>query len=385
MKGTIKYYLLIILSAACSVAPAAGIAVAFFTGTAAGTAAGCITAVAGLALFKPVRDMRVVARNEVEYDEFGFSRTKGKYEYLSKAERNQIDLQKTADMERVMDSSALKKMTRQGSADPDGDMEDLVGLAPVKQKMDEMVARMKFEQMENRGKKKSERKNSMSGRHMVFYGPPGTGKTSVARIITGFLYKYGYIRENKCVEVDGNFLKAGGNTALKTELVIRHAYGGVLFIDEAYSMMDAADGSGTEAVATIIKQMEDNRDRFILIMAGYTNEMSVLLRTNPGFESRIKEYVDFPDYGNGELETIFRIMARQQGFTVSDEACRMFAERIERERRSPSFGNARTVRNILDESMDRHALNYVNGTIPSTARHTLCGLDVSRELKRKTF
>ena len=146
--------------------------------------------------------------------------------------------------------------------------------------MSDMVARLQFESRSNtnkKGKMKTQQQNGMSGRHMVFYGAPGTGKTTVARILTGFLYQYGYIKENKCVEVDGNFLKAGADTALKTELVIRQAYNGVLFVDEAYSLMDSMDGSGREAIATLIKQMEDNRDRFILILAGYTDEMKYLL------------------------------------------------------------------------------------------------------------
>ena len=98
-----------------------------------------------------------------------------------------------------------------------------------------------------------------------------THNTTIARIMAGFLYKYGYIKENKCIEIDGNFLKAGTESALKTELVIRAAYGGVLFIDEAYALMESGDGSGEQVIATLIKQMEDNRDKFILIIAGYTN------------------------------------------------------------------------------------------------------------------
>jgi stage V sporulation protein K len=342
----------------------------------------------GLFARKPLQELRVQARRDVEYDEFGLSKTKGKYEYLSKAERDQIDLQKTADMERVMNTSAMKKMTKKGSENPKEDMEKLIGLEPVKNKMEEMVARMQFESMSNTGKKKKKKdmsSNSMSGRHMVFYGAPGTGKTTVARIITGFLYQYGYIKENKCVEVDGNFLKAGADTSLKTELVIRQAYGGVLFVDEAYSLMDSADGSGREAIATLIKQMEDNRDRFILILAGYTNEMKYLLDANPGFESRIKEYLDFPDYNDEEMKEIFCLMAKENHFNVDEAALEPFTERIYKERQLSSFGNARTARNILDETMDKHAFNYVKGIIPRTAQYTICAEDVSRELKRNNF
>lgn len=383
----LKYAVSILLSVIVMLMPAAGVAAAVYgywkSGIFIAAVPGAIVMGLGFALKMPVQDMRIESRRRAEYDEFGLSRTKGRYEYLSKAERDQIDLQKTADMERVMNSSALKKMVKQGAKDPEKEMHALIGLQPVKEKMEEMAARMKFEQMTNRKKKKKEKTNSMSGRHMVFYGSPGTGKTTAARILTGFLYQYGYIKENKCVEVDGNFLKAGGDTALKTELVIRNAYGGVLFIDEAYSLMDAADGSGQDAVAAIIKQMEDNRDRFILIMAGYTVEMKRLLEANPGFKSRIKEYLDFPDYSGKEMREIFCLMAGQQGFFVNDDAYCVFDERVAKERKLPSFGNARTVRNILDEAIDSHALHYIRHDIPESEKFTICKEDISRNIKRE--
>lgn len=216
----------------------------------------------------------------------------------------------------------------------------------------------------------------------MFYGSPGTGKTTVARIITGFLYQYGYIKENKCIEVDGNFLKAGSDTATKTELVIRQAFGGVLFIDEAYALLESGDGSGEQAVATLIKRMEDSRDRFILILAGYTNEMKRLLEANPGFESRIKEYLVFPDYDDMEMRQIFAHMANEQNFVVKDEAYEAFDERVLKERKLKSFGNGRTARNILDETIDRHALNFMDGRISSEDKYKICEPDISRTVKR---
>lgn len=385
-KKTIQYYLVLFLSMAVSVLfPMVAIGIGLIFRTKFSVYVGIGIIMFGFILKKPLQKLRFKLREEVEYDEFGLSKTKGKYEYLSKAEKDQIDLQKTADMERVMNSSVTKKMTKKGSLHPQKDMDNLIGLLPVKEKMEEMVARMQFEQMINKGKKKKDRQNSMSGRHMVFYGSPGTGKTTVARIITGFLYEYGYINENKCVEVDGNFLKAGSDTALKTELVIRQAYGGVLFVDEAYSLMDSGDGSGKEAIASLIKQMEDNRDRFILILAGYTNEMKYLLEANPGFDSRIKEYLDFPDYDEEEMMQIFESMAKQQGFSVDESAYDAFNERVRKERRLASFGNGRTARNILDETMDKHALNFVRNVIPQTAKYIICEPDISRNLKRNNF
>jgi stage V sporulation protein K len=165
---------------------------------------------------------------------------------LSKAERDAIDIQKVADMERLLNTTALKKMTTKGPDDPMKELDEMIGLEPMKTAVKEMVARMEFENQERKKNKKNKTNEAVSTRHFCMTGSPGTGKTTTARILTSFLYKYGYIKENKCVEIDGNFLKAGTESALKTELVLRHAYGGVLFIDEAYSLMDSSDNSGEQ-------------------------------------------------------------------------------------------------------------------------------------------
>lgn len=356
---------------------------------------GIVISAVGFLLRGTAKNLRIRYRQDVEYDEFGRSKKKT-YDRMSRKERELIDFQKTADMERILPSTEMKKITKKGSADPDADMNALIGLEPVKQKMREMVARMEFEtggaEQARKKRKKAEKKNrsgesggnSMSGRHMVFYGNPGTGKTTCARIITGFLYRYGYIAENKVVEVDGNFLKAGGeSTDTKTKLVVRQAFGGVLFVDEAYALMYSSDGSGEAAIATLIKEMEDNRDRFILILAGYTDEMHMLLETNPGFSSRVKEYLEFPDYSDQEMREIFEKMAEKEGFTVSSDVWPVYDERIAKERRTSSFGNARTARNVLSETLDRHSLNYVDGKIPNDMRNVICREDVSAKLKKK--
>ena len=321
-------------------------------------------------IYKPVSKLRQESRFEAEHDEFGRSKKKGDYTKLSKKERDMIDLQKTAQMESILDSSALKKLTSEGPKDPKRELDALIGLNPIKDRIAEMVARFEFE----RGGKKKTSKAANTGYHAVFFGSPGTGKTTVARIMTGVLYKYGYIKRNKCVEVDGNYLKAGADTAAKTTLIIRQAYGGVLFIDEAYSL--SYDSYGKQAIATIIKEMEDSRDRFVLILAGYTNEMKQLLSENPGFSSRIKEYLSFPDYSPDELWQIFSSMANQKGFVPSADAMNPFYVRMEKEKRLADFGNARTVRNVLDEAIDLHALNYQRGIVRSEDRYFIKGIDI---------
>lgn len=346
---------------------------------------GIILSVVALIAVKPLHEMRIFYRSKAEYDEFGRSKSKGTYERLSKKERDAIDLQTTADMERIVSSEVLKKITKEGSKNPDADMDELIGLKPVKDKMHEMVARMEFEAEDAKEKKKKKKKTpsleetSFSGRHMVFTGSPGTGKTTIARIMTGFLYKYGYITENKCVEVDGNFLKAGEYTEQKVKMVVQRAFGGVLFIDEAYALMYGAGAA--DAIATLIKQMEDNRGRFIVILAGYTNEMRELLESNPGFSSRIKEFLNFPDYNEKEMEEIFSFMAGKKGYTIDEDAYDIYDERIARERRLRSFGNARTARSVLDETLDRHALNYVEKKIDRSDKYVICPQDISTEIK----
>lgn len=344
-------------------------------------------------LKKPLKNMYQKAIQDNEYDELGMSKKK-KFENLTRKEREEMDLQKFANMERLLSTSVLHKIQKKGSTNPEDDLNSLIGIQSVKDKTNEMVARMKFEIDVKKSSKKSKKGDftgGMSGRHMVFYGSAGTGKTTVARIITGFLYKYKYIKQNKFIEIDGNFLKAGEDSATKTKMIIQKAYGGVLFIDEAYTIVDGSGGYGKEVIATLIKEMEDNRDKLIIILAGYKNGMKRLLDSNEGFKSRIKEYFNFPDYNTEEMKQIFMAMAHSSGFAVSEDALKNFEIRCEKERKLSSFGNGRTARNILDETIDRHALNYGQGKLIRKSiidgkevvignnenRFILCGCDVS--------
>ena len=336
-----------------------------------------IALIASVLLYKPIATFRVTARQEVEMDEFGNSKAK-QYERLSKKERDAIDLQKTADMERIVGSATLKKLTHKGSEDPQKDLDNLIGLTELKQQVREMAAKMEFDAQEaklNKGKKIETDSKTESGHHAVYFGSPGTGKTTLARIMTGFLYKYHYINENKCVEVDGNFLKAGPDTATKTTYVIQKSFGGVLFVDEAYALMQG-DMYGLDAIATLIKQMEDNRGRFVLILAGYTNEMKQLLDTNPGFKSRIKDYLLFPDYSDEEMLEIFEMMAKQKGYEIDNGAKLKFKRRVANERPLDSYGNARTARSILDEAMEKHAYNFITNKWDESYRHTIREEDI---------
>ncbi len=189
--------------------------------------------------------------------------------------------------------------------------------------------------------------------HMCFYGNPGTGKTEVARIIADILHENGILPSGHVVEVDRGGLVGQyvGETPQKTMRKIQEAMGGVLFIDEAYALApkDAGFDYGHEAVATLIKAMEDYRGKFCVILAGYRNQMHDMISTNPGFQSRIQFELDFPNYSREELGQIMELMLRQRKYEVSEEALQKMLDVTDVERKDPNFANAREIRNILDQ------------------------------------
>lgn len=307
----------------------------------------CIVGMIWVLLFKACNTWYEKSKYNKNVDAFGMTNS---FDYfkLSDKERKEYDKQRKEEMNRVMPDSTIRKATHPGSKNPEQDMAALSGMEEVKNKIEEIVARANYDKQQG---KKGEGFSS----HYVFYGAPGTGKTTFARILTGFLYKNKIIKKNQCIEVDGNLLKASapGEGGMKAEILVKYAMGGVLFIDEAYSM---AEGYGNEAVDTLIKLMEDMRGQFVLILAGYTEPMASLLSSNPGFRSRIKDYLEFPDYTVDEAEAIFRSMVKNAGLKVSKEGIERFKERYKLELTKADFGNARTVRNILDEAISKHAL-----------------------------
>ena len=224
----------------------------------------------------------------------------------------------------------------------DEELDALVGLDAVKR----MVKKIKAYGKRNKD-------SADFNMHMCFYGNPGTGKTEVARILSRLLYDAGVLPEAKLTETDAHGLigKYVGSTAPKTLEKINAAMGGVLFIDEAYALTNDSKSAeyGDEAISVLLKEMEDKRGKFCVIMAGYKDEMTEMISTNPGLASRIQFTLDFEDYTREELGEIAVRMLENKGYVITDDALRLVLDLTDHFRKQDNFANARTVRNILDQ------------------------------------
>ena len=233
-----------------------------------------------------------------------------------------------------------------------GELDKLVGLNEVKKVLRDLVNLIGL-------KEKSNLNIANVNLHMLFLGNPGTGKTTVARYLSDILYNLGYIKENKLLEVSSKDLVAEyvGQTAIKTYSVIERALGGILFIDEAYSLSSKNNSYNDEAIATLIKAMEDNRDNLVVIFAGYTKEMEEFINSNSGIASRIGYTLNFKDYTEDELVLIFKGMVEKAGFKITSEALGKAREIISENKDIKNFGNARFVRNMYEKTIVMHATN----------------------------
>ena len=196
--------------------------------------------------------------------------------------------------------------------------------------------------------------------HLVFTGNPGTGKTTVARLVGKLYYHMGILPKGQLVETDRSALVAGylGQTAIKTQKVIQEAMGGVLFIDEAYSLAgDDQDSYGKEAIETILKAMEDHRDELVVIVAGYTELMHKFIESNPGLSSRFSKYFEFPDYTGEQLMAIFERFCKKNGYELGESTGDKLLDEFSKmyEERDDHFGNARTARNIFEKAINAQA------------------------------
>lgn len=247
------------------------------------------------------------------------------------------------------------------------DLNGLVGLTNVKAKVNDLIAYQKVQQM-RKTKGLSSTKNTL---HLAFMGKPGTGKTTVARIVGRIYKQIGLLTKGHFIEVSRTDLIAGyqGQTALKVKKVIEKAKGGVLFIDEAYSITenDQSDSYGRECLTELTKALEDYREDLVVIVAGYTNPMNKFFDSNPGLKSRFNTFIEFEDYTDVELEEILLMMCNRNEYVLSDEAKTKIRAALTElvKTKDENFANGRLVRNIYDELVINHAKRVVNINNPS--------------------
>lgn len=243
----------------------------------------------------------------------------------------------------------------------------MIGLDRVKEELRRFEAFLNIQAQRQRANLPTNRQTL----HFVFYGNPSTGKTTVARILGKILRGYGIVQRGHVVETDRAGLVAEyiGQTAVKTHAKVDEALDGVLFIDEAYTLTpaDSFRDFGREAIGTLLKRMEDQRDRLVVIAAGYPALMKQFIESNPGLESRFTRFFQFDDYDPAQLSAIFEVMAARDGYYLSpsaQEALRALFKRMH-EDRTERFGNGRAVTNIFEEVVNRQAMRLT--TMSTTA------------------
>ena len=241
------------------------------------------------------------------------------------------------------------------------ELNDMVGLSEVKEEIRSLVNLIKIRKL----REEMNMPVMDMSYHMVFTGGPGTGKTTVARLVGKIYKELGILSDGKMIETDRSGLVAGyvGQTAMKVHDVVKEAMGGILFIDEAYSLVnpDMPNDFGTEAVDALVKLMEDNRDDLVIIVAGYTDDMENFLKSNTGLISRFNKFINFPDYTKEELVSILAVMAEKAGLKIDDAAKQKVLELLRKKRKEQwkDFGNARGMRNMFEKFVVNQANRLV--------------------------
>lgn len=246
--------------------------------------------------------------------------------------------------------------------DLEKELSKVIGLESVKRYIRSLNARLKLQAERKKAGLKADTTQTM---HMIFAGNPGTGKTMMARTVADVLYNMNVIQTNKLVETDRSGLVAGyvGQTAIKTRGVIETALGGVLFVDEAYALAQGGENDfGQEAIDTLVKMMDDNRDRLVVILAGYSDDMQHFLEANAGLQSRFANIIEFPDYTTDELLQIADGLYSEQGYVLSEAGKVALRNKLDIAKEDKQFGNGRYVRNVFERSLNNQALRLSNVT-----------------------
>jgi SpoVK/Ycf46/Vps4 family AAA+-type ATPase len=257
-------------------------------------------------------------------------------------------------------------------------LEEMVGLESVKEEVNKLMSALEVERL----RREQGLVVAPISRHMVFAGPPGVGKTEVARALGEIYRSLNVLRKGHLVETDRSGLVAGyiGQTAPKTLDKCREALDGILFIDEAYSLARPGNDFGQEAIDTLLKFMEDNRDRIVVIVAGYPNEMQRFINSNPGLSSRFTKTIEFPPYATNELTAILRVMAKRQNFVLPDDLESSLGPWMKVGMRSKSWGHAREMRTLLERAREAQATRIVHDPSGDMRKLTMADIDAAIQI-----
>lgn len=320
-------------------------------------------------------------KEEVQVKEEAFEKCEEKAEDNNKATKSDEKVEK-----RSRRSSTKKEVERNTASLSEAleKLDSLTGLEKVKTEVHKIVQLVKYEK--NREQVLGIEKSIEKAYHFLFLGNPGTGKTTVARLIGDIFYYLGILEQGHLVEVDRSDIvgKYVGETAKLTKKAIDKAMGGILFIDEAYTLAKGGKDSndyGKEVIEILLKAMEDNRGKFTVILAGYTNEMRNLMKLNPGLESRINLKVNFEDYSNEELLTIAENMAEKEDYKLTEDGKVSFMKKINAQMVDENFANARTARNILEDAVREKAFRMGDESVSKEELTILDSVDFGVDLK----
>lgn len=275
----------------------------------------------------------------------------------------------------------INTLSQQLSVDYSLELNRLIGLDKVKTDIESLRNLIKIQTLRSQ----QGLPNTNMSYHMVFTGNPGTGKTTVARMVAGIYKELGILKKGHLVETDRSGLVAEyvGQTAPKTNAKIDEALDGVLFIDEAYTLEGGENDFGAEAIATLLKRMEDNRDRLVVILAGYTNEVKGFIDSNPGLQSRFNRYIQFDDYTTDELLEILRMNMKKSRYKIKRDAFEWMHNYIGRKvmMKDNRFGNARFIRNAFEKIVQNQADRLAKQSTINNDELTIITIDDVNKLK----